>query len=206
LTEWGDPNDLADHWILRGFGAAVSLWISAAGTAVLGIEAIRFYRRALKLTSFSGMATGWAKMAILSTGCIFSMAAYIYQFSEAIYSHIPQRWGGGQCEQVLFQADPAAKGYLQELGISFIDGTNITNPLKLLYESEDSVVVLRSWVAIEKTKTSNGVESTDTTLVPTATPPKPIRLDKKLFHGSVGDFDHAYKIFGKLGPTPNESK
>lgn len=120
---------------------AGELYVAACTTATLAVASTVFFRRATEKISYVGMSKSWAKFVICAAGSLLGFACYVWVFATSLYPVIPQPLGGGRPEAVRFLIKSDAVPAVRQLGIYFVPGTNITERLPLIYESETTASV-----------------------------------------------------------------
>jgi hypothetical protein len=143
LLEASDWVSVPSHPIISSFSIAVGFFLSACAVAVLAVESVRLFKSLKEATSFPEISTRLAKLIFLSAGCLLSLSLYMDLFAGSLYIFVPQVFGGGSPEEksLLIQHDSLPD--LRKIGFKFVDDQSaITEPVSILYESDDSLGVI----------------------------------------------------------------
>jgi hypothetical protein len=187
---WGSAGDrfssLNNNWFTSGkdlggiLAAATFLYVEACGTAILAIQCGRFYRLATDKLSFVGMSQSWGKFLVFATALVIAFSFYVESFATTLYVVIPQQLGGGHPERLKFSVKSASVAEWKQLGIEFVPGTDITEGLDVIHESDSAFSVLIGYQFNQKKiKDGTETESAETT----------VTLGKTTINGFAVDFE-----------------
>ncbi len=162
--------------LFYSFLAALQFYFAATISAVLTVQSVRSYRFAVDKSSFSGMANRWALFTFWGTALLLAVLWYIAVFAGFAYIVIPQQFGGGRPESFRLKIKQDSVPDVKGLGIKFLKGTNITEPLDVIHESDDFISVV---IAYPFGAQGGEFEAS----IPTT-----LRLEKNLVEASIVDY------------------
>ena len=134
-----------DEEIARVTIASFGLFSSGCATAIFAIQSIRKIRNIERATSFSGIADRLAKVSLFLAGVLISLDLYINVFTGSLYEVIPSAIGGPGLGTMQFEIRKESIDEIQKLEIHFsAQNSSLSEPLKVIYESDDVIYVLVS--------------------------------------------------------------
>jgi hypothetical protein len=89
----------------------------------------------------SGISVQQYYLAVVVGAIAISCIAYVSTFTRTFYPAIPQEFGGGQPYYESFAIADQDRCQLEEMGIVFFPGTDITKPLPVLHETDTTTAV-----------------------------------------------------------------
>ncbi len=140
----GQPSERSDHWLLFTVFKAFLFFVSACTAAVCFIQALIAFRHLKSSGNFQGLASRLARTSLFFTGSLVSLAIYISLFVGNFYTALPGSVGGPGLEPVQFEVTQSDTEEWKQLGLQFEDNSRITQPVRVLLETEDTAVILFS--------------------------------------------------------------
>jgi len=118
--------------------AAAQFYLASCASAVLAVQVVRIYPFVVGHGTFVRMANAWGKLIIYSTALVVAVAWYINTFAGFVYMDIPRQFGGGEPDNLRFEIRQEFVPDVKAIGVPFVPSTNITFPLTVIHETDDS--------------------------------------------------------------------
>jgi hypothetical protein len=125
------------NWLFIPLLGVLASFCLAATVVMLINDAAQPQERSIMITMASGVST------------IFLVCCYVVLFAANTYRDVPWATGGGMPSTVHLTVESDTKPYLENVGISFPQGSNTTSSIQLLLITEtDYIVINANGVAI----------------------------------------------------------
>jgi len=167
-------------------GPTILLYLASGIATVFAIQCIRKVRNLKRAVSFSGISKRFAVLSLRLVMTLLGLGLFMIAFNHTFFPFVPSALGGPGLGNVQFEVKHDSVGELTSLGVHFTkDDPNITDPIQIIYESDDAIYVLAHYEKELPHRDPNVISFTSSM-------DRIVKLDKKTVTASFSPYGNGF--------------